>query len=113
MKLVYSRRASADLTGIAAYYSTNASQAVAQSIERRFLEVTERVHRAPESAPRVEQRPEVAGCLGDPLSVSHILSRASRLSRNSAYSAHVEAAGHPEIGCATSPRSLHGEVTGL
>jgi toxin ParE1/3/4 len=59
MKLVYSRRALADLTGIATYYSINASQAIAESIERRFIEVTERVGRAPESAPRVEQRSEV------------------------------------------------------
>jgi toxin ParE1/3/4 len=56
MKLVYSRRALADLAGIATYYSINASQAIAESIERRFLEVSERIHRAPESAPRVEQR---------------------------------------------------------
>ena len=56
MKLVYSRRALADLAGIATYYSINASQAVAESIERRFLEVSERIHRAPQSAPRVEQR---------------------------------------------------------
>jgi plasmid stabilization system protein ParE len=46
----------ADLAGIAIYYSINASQAIAQSIERRFVEVIERLHRAPESAPRVEQR---------------------------------------------------------
>ncbi len=59
MKLIYSRRALADLAGIAAYYSINASQTIAQSIERRFLEVTERIHQAPGSAPRVEQRPGV------------------------------------------------------
>ena len=59
MRLVYSRRSLADLAGIASYYSINASQAVAESIERRFIEVTERIHRAPESAPRVEQRSEV------------------------------------------------------
>jgi plasmid stabilization system protein ParE len=56
MKLVYSRRALADLAGIATYYSMNAGQAIAQSIERRFIEVTERIHHAPDSAPRVEQR---------------------------------------------------------
>jgi plasmid stabilization system protein ParE len=56
MRLVYSRRALADLTGIATYYSINASQTIAQSIERRFIEVTTRIQSAPASAPRVEQR---------------------------------------------------------
>ena len=56
MKLVYSRRALADLAGIATYYSINASQAIAESIERRFVEIVERIQRAPESAPRLEQR---------------------------------------------------------
>jgi toxin ParE1/3/4 len=59
MKLVYSPRALADLDEIATYYSANASPAVAQSIERRFVEVIERICRAPEAAPRVAQRSQV------------------------------------------------------
>jgi plasmid stabilization system protein ParE len=39
MKPVYSRRALADLEEIANYYSTNASPAIADSIERRFREL--------------------------------------------------------------------------
>jgi plasmid stabilization system protein ParE len=59
MKLVYSRRALADLDEIASYYAANASPAVAQSIERRFVAVVERIYRAPEAAPRVSQRSRV------------------------------------------------------
>lgn len=40
MKLVFSRRALADLEDIATYYATNASPAVAQSIKQRFLAVS-------------------------------------------------------------------------
>ena len=53
MKIVYSRRAIADLDGIASYYSTKASPAIARSIEHTFTDVIERIRRAPESAPRV------------------------------------------------------------
>ena len=56
MKLVYSRRALADLDEIASYDSIHASPAVAKSVERRFIEVIERICRAPQSAPRVSQR---------------------------------------------------------
>jgi plasmid stabilization system protein ParE len=59
MKLVYSRRALADLEGIASYYSANASPAIARSIERRFMDVIERIRHAPKSAPRVTQRSQV------------------------------------------------------
>jgi toxin ParE1/3/4 len=59
MKLVYSRRALADLDEIAAYYSTRASPAVAKSIEGRLVEVIERICRMPEAAPRVSQRSHV------------------------------------------------------
>jgi len=59
MKLVYSRRALVDLEHIADYYSTNASPAVAESIERRFREVIDRVCRVPDAAPRVSQRANV------------------------------------------------------
>jgi hypothetical protein len=48
MKLVYSRRALADIEEIASYYSINASPAVAGSIERRLIEVIERIRRTPE-----------------------------------------------------------------
>src|SRR6202521_5207437 len=59
MKLVYSRRALADLDEIASYYAANASPAVAQSIQGRFVAVVERICRAPEAAPRVSQRSQV------------------------------------------------------
>jgi len=59
MKPVYSRRALADLEAIATYYSTNASPAIAASIEHRFREVIDRVCRLPEAAPRVSQRSQV------------------------------------------------------
>ncbi|MCA6105904.1 type II toxin-antitoxin system RelE/ParE family toxin [Bradyrhizobium cenepequi] len=59
MKLVWSRRALADLTEIATYYSINASPTIARSIEDRFLVVLDRIRRAPESAPRVSQRSSV------------------------------------------------------
>jgi plasmid stabilization system protein ParE len=36
MKLVYSRRAGADLSEIAIYYAANASPAIAEAIERRL-----------------------------------------------------------------------------
>jgi toxin ParE1/3/4 len=59
MKPVYSRRALADLEEIAGYYSTNASPAIVDSIERRFREVIERICRVPDAAPRVSQRSHV------------------------------------------------------
>jgi toxin ParE1/3/4 len=59
MKLSYSRRALADLEKIAIYYSINASPAVAESVERRFRDVIDRICRAPDSAPRVSHRSQV------------------------------------------------------
>ncbi|WP_454624577.1 type II toxin-antitoxin system RelE/ParE family toxin [Bradyrhizobium cenepequi] len=59
MKLVWSRRALADLAEIATYYSTNASPTIAKSIEDRFLVVLDRIRRLPEAAPRVSQRSSV------------------------------------------------------
>ena len=59
MKLVYSRRALADLEEIAIYYSANANPTIAASIERRFLEVIDRIRTAPEAAPRVALRSTV------------------------------------------------------
>ncbi|HYI26592.1 MAG TPA: type II toxin-antitoxin system RelE/ParE family toxin [Bradyrhizobium sp.] len=59
MKLVYSRRALADLDEIATYYSASASPAIAQSIERRLSDVIDRICRVPEAAPRVSQRSQV------------------------------------------------------
>ena len=59
MRLVYSKRALADLEDIATYYSLNASPAIAQAIERRFVAIIERIHLAPESAPRVAQLSQV------------------------------------------------------
>ena len=59
MKLVYSRRALADLNAIATYYTASASPAIAQAIGRRLESVMDRISRAPEASPRVSQRSEV------------------------------------------------------
>jgi plasmid stabilization system protein ParE len=59
MKIVYSRRALADLEQIADYYSSHASPSVANSIRRRFLDVIERVRSSPEIASRVTQRSDI------------------------------------------------------
>jgi toxin ParE1/3/4 len=59
MKLVYSRRALADLDGIATYYSSSASPAIAESIELRLVNVIDRICRAPDAAPRVSQRSQI------------------------------------------------------
>jgi toxin ParE1/3/4 len=59
MKLVYSRRAIADLGKIATYYATAASPVVAYSIGIRLETVIERICRAPEAAPRLSQRSNV------------------------------------------------------
>ena len=59
MRLVYSRRALADLQRIATYYAANASPLIAQSIERRLVIVIERICRLPQAAPRVSQRSQV------------------------------------------------------
>jgi toxin ParE1/3/4 len=59
MKLVYSRRALADLDEIATYYAASASPAIAESIGRRLGDVVDRICRLPEAAPRVSQRSHV------------------------------------------------------
>src|SRR5260221_3722857 len=59
MKLVYSRRALADLDGIAAYYTATASPAIANSIGQRLEDVIARICRAPEAAPKLSQRSQV------------------------------------------------------
>jgi toxin ParE1/3/4 len=59
MKLVYSRRALADLSEIAMYYSTGAGPAIAEAIERRLVNVIDRICHAPEAAPRVSQRSQI------------------------------------------------------
>ena len=59
MKLVYSRRAVADLGEIAIYYAANASPAIAEAIERRLVNVIDRICHAPEASPRVSQRSQV------------------------------------------------------
>jgi toxin ParE1/3/4 len=59
MKLVYSRRALADLERIATYYAANASPTIAESIEHRLGDVIDRICRAPEAAPRLSQRSQV------------------------------------------------------
>ncbi|HEV7599623.1 MAG TPA: type II toxin-antitoxin system RelE/ParE family toxin [Bradyrhizobium sp.] len=59
MKLVYSRRALADLDQITTYYSANASPAIADAIGRRLENVIDRICRAPEAAPRLSQRSQL------------------------------------------------------
>jgi plasmid stabilization system protein ParE len=59
MKLVYSRRALADLNEIASYYAASASPSIAEAIERRLGDVIDRICRTPEAAPRVSQRSHV------------------------------------------------------
>jgi plasmid stabilization system protein ParE len=59
MKLVYSRRALADLNEIATYYAASASPAIAEAIERRLVNVIDRIRHTPEAAPRVSQRSQV------------------------------------------------------
>ena len=59
MKLVYSRRALADLAEIAAYYTASASPAIADSIGRRLEDVIDRILRVPEAAPKLSQRSHV------------------------------------------------------
>ena len=59
MKLVYSRRALADLDLIKTYYAANASPAIAEAIGRRVENIIDRICRVPEAAPRVSQRSQV------------------------------------------------------
>jgi plasmid stabilization system protein ParE len=59
VKLVYSHRALADLAAIAAYYSANASPAIAESIGHRLRDVIEHIWYAPEAAPRLSQRSQI------------------------------------------------------
>jgi toxin ParE1/3/4 len=59
MKLVYSRRALADLDRIAMYYAANASPAIAETIGHRLGNVIDRICRMPEAAPRISQRSQV------------------------------------------------------
>ena len=59
MKLVYSRRALADLDEITTYYAASASPTIAKSIERRLSHVIDRICHTPEAAPRVSQRSQV------------------------------------------------------
>jgi toxin ParE1/3/4 len=59
MKLVYSRRAPADLDEIANYYSINASPFLARYVEERLIQAIERIRLMPEAAPRVSQRSHI------------------------------------------------------
>jgi plasmid stabilization system protein ParE len=68
MKLVHSRQALSDLTGVASYYTTTASPAIAEAIGRRLIEAVERIQQAPLSAPRIAQRSQIRA---HPLSVIH------------------------------------------
>jgi toxin ParE1/3/4 len=59
MKLVWSRRALADLDEIANYYSINAGPALARSVEGRLIQAIERIRLMPQAAPRLSQRSQV------------------------------------------------------
>ena len=59
MKVVWSREALGDLTGIATYYATNASPVIAEAVGRKFTDVIERIRSAPFSAPRVAHRSQI------------------------------------------------------
>jgi toxin ParE1/3/4 len=59
MKLVYSRRALADLDQIATYYTSYASPGIAETIGHRLGDVIDRICQTPEAAPRVSQRSQV------------------------------------------------------
>ena len=59
MKVVYSRQALADLGQISAYYDQHASPKVARSIGARIENVIARISSAPDSAPKVTQRPDI------------------------------------------------------
>ena len=59
MRLVYSKRALADLDQIATYYTAHAGPAVAEAIGRQMLGVIARIARNPELAPWVSQRTQV------------------------------------------------------
>jgi plasmid stabilization system protein ParE len=59
MRLVYSRRALADLDQIAMYYTSHASPGIAETIGHRLGDVIDRICRTPEAAPRVSQRSRV------------------------------------------------------
>ena len=55
MRLVYSKRALADLDQIATYYTAHASPTIAESIGRQLFGAIIRIARHPEAAPRVSQ----------------------------------------------------------
>jgi toxin ParE1/3/4 len=59
MRVVYSKRALADLEQIANYYVAHASHTISESIGHQLRSVIARISRNPEAAPRVSQRTEV------------------------------------------------------
>jgi toxin ParE1/3/4 len=59
MRVVYSKRALADLEQIANYYVAHASHTISESIRHQLLSVIGRIARNPDSAPRVSQRTQV------------------------------------------------------
>jgi toxin ParE1/3/4 len=59
MKLVYSRRALADLEEIATYYTDYASPAIAETIGRGIESAIARIGHFPKAAPKVSQRSKV------------------------------------------------------
>jgi toxin ParE1/3/4 len=59
MRLVYSKRALADLDQIASYYTAHAGPTIAESIGRQLFDAIVRIARYPEAAPHVSQRTQV------------------------------------------------------
>ncbi|MET0905221.1 MAG: type II toxin-antitoxin system RelE/ParE family toxin [Bradyrhizobiaceae bacterium] len=56
MRLIYSRRALADLDRIATYYASAASPSVARSIGKRIESVVDQICRTPHAAPTLSKR---------------------------------------------------------
>ena len=59
MKVEYSNRALADLRKLSAGSQATFGHRVAAALETRIRAIVEQIRQAPESAPRVEQRPGV------------------------------------------------------
>jgi plasmid stabilization system protein ParE len=59
MKVEYSNRALADLRKLSAGSQATFGHRVAAALEARIRAIVEQIRQAPESAPRVEQRPGV------------------------------------------------------
>jgi toxin ParE1/3/4 len=91
MKLVYSRRALADLNAIATYYTAGVGPLLAETIGRRLESVVDRICRVPEASPRVARRSQVraATVVRYPFRIFYRVRNDTV--ENSAYPTHIEA----------------------